>query len=62
MVHRVAGGQTLSSELVRADRRQDGRVPLFLEELTKAVVESVEYYGSPQAPLQYQSRRHCLIR
>ena len=49
MVHRVAGGQTLSSELVRHVIAKTDGVPLFLEELTKAVVESGVTMG--QAPL-----------
>jgi len=49
IVHRVAGGQMLSPEVVRHVIAKTDGVPLFLEELTKAVVESGMTMG--QAPL-----------
>jgi class 3 adenylate cyclase/predicted ATPase len=49
MVCRVPGGQTLSPEVVRHVIAKTDGVPLFLEELTKAVVEAGVTIG--QAPL-----------
>lgn len=50
MVTKVIGGKALSSELVRQVIAKTDGVPLFVEELTKSVVESVGATG--QSPLQ----------
>jgi predicted ATPase len=42
MVEQVAGGKTLPAEVVRQILVKTDRVPLFVEELTKTVLESVE--------------------
>jgi len=59
MVGKVAGGKVLLPEMVREIAIKTDGVPLFVEELTKTVVESVESMGSigsvgshNRAPLQ----------
>ena len=46
MVERVIGGKALSSEVVQQIVSNTDGVPLFVEELTKTVLESVESIGS----------------
>ena len=50
MVEKVTGGQALSKEIVQQIVSKTDGVPLFVEELTKSVVESVGAHSS--APLQ----------
>ena len=40
MVEQIAGGKPLPDDVARADRRRTDGVPLFVEELTKSVLES----------------------
>ncbi|MBI3796326.1 MAG: AAA family ATPase, partial [Deltaproteobacteria bacterium] len=48
MVERLAGGKPLAEEIVQQLIIRTDGVPLFVEELTKHVMESVESVGSPQ--------------
>jgi len=54
MIEKVAAGQTLSREITEQIRLKTDGVPLFVEELTKSVIESVESIGPPnRTPLQF---------
>jgi class 3 adenylate cyclase/energy-coupling factor transporter ATP-binding protein EcfA2 len=50
MVEKVSGGKTLPAEVVQQIVRKTDGVPLFVEELTKSVIESVGATG--RSPLQ----------
>jgi predicted ATPase len=50
MVEKVTGGKPLPGEVIRQIVSKTDGVPLFVEELTKSVVEAVGAYG--RAPLQ----------
>jgi class 3 adenylate cyclase/predicted ATPase len=47
MIKRVAANQELPAEVIDQIRAKTDGVPLFVEELTKNVLESVESFGSP---------------
>jgi len=49
MVEKVTGGKTLPSEVLQQIVTKTDGVPLFVEELTKMVVESEVYGGATQA-------------
>src|SRR5262249_12289006 len=57
MVEQVTGGKTLPPEVLQQIVAKTDGVPLFVEELTKMVIESVESIGSVEAtgrsPLQF---------
>jgi class 3 adenylate cyclase/predicted ATPase len=50
MVENVTGGRQLPEEIVRQIIAKTDGVPLFVEELTKTVLESVESIGSVESP------------
>ncbi|MBI3796287.1 MAG: AAA family ATPase [Deltaproteobacteria bacterium] len=50
MVGQVAGGKALSQEILQQIVAKTDGVPLFVEELTKTVIESVESIGSVGLP------------
>ena len=53
MIEKVAEGKALSVEVIEQIRTRTDGVPLFVEELTKSVIESVESVGAqPAVPLQ----------
>ena len=52
LVAHITGGKSLPPDLARSDRRRTDGVPLFVEELTKAVLESEQ--------LQVQGDRYLL--
>jgi class 3 adenylate cyclase/predicted ATPase len=49
MVEKVTGGKNLPSEVVQQIVAKTDGVPLFVEELTKTVMESVEFIGSVES-------------
>jgi class 3 adenylate cyclase/predicted ATPase len=54
MVENVTGGQRLPEEIVRQIIAKTDGVPLFVEELTKSVIESIGSVKSPKrTPLQF---------
>ena len=68
LVGRVAGGKTLPAEILdRVIERTDG-IPLFIEELTKTLLEGGllreedGHYVLPARCRRWRSRRACRIR
>jgi class 3 adenylate cyclase/predicted ATPase len=49
MIEKVTAGKALSAEIIDQIRTKTDGVPLFVEELTKSVIESVESMGSMES-------------
>jgi class 3 adenylate cyclase/predicted ATPase len=52
MIEKVTAGKELSAEVIEQIRLKTDGVPLFVEELTKSVIESVESVGAMESPRQ----------
>ena len=61
MVERLAGGSGLSSEMIAEIVERSDGVPLFVEELTKAVLESTEPGGQVAAVLSATPQSALLV-
>ena len=63
MIEKVAAGKELSAEVIEQIRVKTDGVPLFVEELTKSVVESVRGAGRTIHPYTWRFprryRKHC---
>ena len=69
LVERLAGNAGLSHEIVEEIVERADGVPLFVEELTKAVLESADRgrsrrrgIGDEHAAERWRCRRHCTPR
>ena len=54
MIEKVAEGKALSGEVIEQIRAKTDGVPLFVEELTKSVIESVRVSREHSMPYPYE--------